>query len=581
MLNTVEVKLKEVELHTLSIAQLSKTPVLGVLSKFWDGEVEAMLSHLAQNGVEVEKGENLRDINDVIAFANHIFKRLELMNSKKNNIGSFDFRLASVFKSRYLTNFSADDLATLSFDISGFDNAEARVALKEIFMECSSNSFIEFKEIDENMMYYTYSRKALMEDGERLTIATARERINLAQDYKSVKDANFVSTKFVLEMAEKMAKRGLLDAQFRATFTSPVYSYEKIYTVREILEFSKMSDEQKAAKARHEEIKAQAEKEVKEERSLTRTSLDVESTRVELNKAKPEIRLNPANYTNDDFVDKLFDDYEAKELEKAKIRMKKARDDGNKAYAILKTHISKGLPILEAIRTTKQEFRDEETLMLASFMLTKDLLKAVDLQAQMVDLKTNLLEKDKEIDKISELVTKKEDEIKTHQAATTKKSNELNLLKEEYKKRVDSMKDEVVVLKKEFDDKAKVFNETIDDQMKIIDRLNVQLKSTDKLYNEAKEQNLALNKEITKLNAELKKQENLSEEISALKKDLAAAKKGADELKELQIQKKFLQDELNKKDAMIERIFSSTKSAPKRADEEKFDNRRVSDILKQ
>lgn len=589
-MNTVEVRLQDVDITNLSIAQISKVPVLGVLKEFWNGTYESMLEHLVENGVDINKAENFQNIDEIVTFANHIFKRLELMNNKKNSLGQFDFRLAAVFKARYLTNFSLDDLKTLVFDISSFDNPEARVVLKEIFMECSSTSFIEFKEIDGNLLYYTYSRKALMEDGNRLTIATSRERVNLAEDYKSAKDANFVSSKFVLAMAQKMSERGLLDAHFHTKSLTPKFEFEKTYSVSEILKYSLMSIEEKEVKARSEEIRKQAEMEVKEERQLTRTSLANDSTKIQTDASKTEIRVDTnmnflakANYNNDNFVDKLFEEYQQKEIEKSKIRLQKARSDGNKAYIAMKSNLANGLPLLEAIRVAKQEYRDEETIMFASLMLTKDLLASIDMQSQITDLKTQLLEKNNEVSKISEALAKKEDSIKEYQAATTKKSNEINMLKEEYQKNISEMKnqiqEQISSLKQEYENKLKEANDIIDDQVRLIDRLQVQNKSVDKLFKDSKKETQSLNSKVHSLEKEntLLKQKNVE-----LESEKTQSKSSDDELKKLKIQNEFFEKEIAKKDAMLERIISGSRTdsvSKDKKDKESPDTRRVRDIL--
>lgn len=591
-MNTLEVKLQDVDITNLSLAQITKVPVLGVLQEFWNGSYESMLEHLKNYDVDVDKANNFQSLDEVITFANHIFKKLELMNNKKEGLGQFDFRLASVFKSRYLTNFSLDDLKTLVFDISSFDNPEARVVLKDIFMQSSSTSFIEFKEIDGNLLYYTYSRKALMVDGERLTIATSRERVNLAEDYKSIKDANFVSSKLVLSMAEKMSKLGLAEANFHTKTLTPKYEFEKTYSVAEILSFSEMSLEQKEAKARTEEIRKQAEKEVKEERQLTRTSLENDSMKSYVENSKTEVRvetnssfLAKANYNSNDFVNKLFEEYEQKEIEKSKIRLQKAKSDGNKAYNAMKLNLANGLPILEAIRTTKQEFRDDETIMFASLMLTKDLLGSMDMQSQITDLKTKLLEKEKEVDKIAESLTKKEESIKEYQAATTKKSNEINILKEEYKKNIEEMKnqmqEQISLLKKEYENKVKEADGIIDEQAKLIDRLKVQNDSTNKLFEEARAERDTLNSKVHSLE---KNNALLEAKNNELESNKTQYKDSNDKIKELKIKNELLEKENAKKDLMLERIISGTKAndvVTNKKEKENIDTRRVSDILKQ
>lgn len=571
-MNTIQVSLQKADIGNLSVTQMDKTPVLGALKEYWNGTYESMIEHLTAHGVDMSQVNDLSSIEKIIAFANHIFQKLEAMNNKKNGIGQFDFRLAAILKSRYLTKFEIDDLQTLVFDISDFENVKAREAFMEIFKESSSSAFIEFKEVvNDNLLYYTYSRKAFMEDGSRVTVATARERVNLAEDYKSAKDANFVSSKLILEMAEKMAKRGLEQVNFETKIHTPKYNYEKTYSVSEILKFSVMSAEDKETRARAEEIKKQAEKELQEERQLTRTSLEPDSTRAQVASTNAEIRvetnkgfLAKANYNDEDFVDKLFNEYQQKEIEKSKIRLQKARADGDKAYATMKSHLAQGLPLLEALRATKQEYRDEDTIMFASLMLTKDLLGGMNTQAQIADLKAQLVAKDAEVNKVTEALAKKDESIKEYQSATTKKSNELNILKEEYDKNINEMKaqmkKEFSSLKQEFDSKLTEANSIIDDQSKLIDRLKLENKS----------ENSALKQKNAELEAEISKSKN-----------------SVDEMKEMKIKQKFLdekikelQAELAKKDEMIERIVSGVKVADKSKKEVQYDTRRVNDILK-
>ncbi len=478
MQNSIIVDTEPFNKDGISMLWLTRFPVVGLLGRYWDGSSEEMSEFLLQNGVLNSASIDLRSVEDTLDFSNVIFEKLAKLKSK---IGSFDFRLASLFKAKFLKEFRLNEFETITFDISSFENTKAKEEIKRAFMSSSTQSFIDFRNIMDDKMYLSIARRGIAEEYGRLSIVTAREQITLLNNFKQAKDNNFICSDFILKMATEMTKCGLGEATFTHIFKA-ANSFEKTYTANHIVEVAAMSAEQKEDLKRAEEIKKIAKEEVKAEQSLTRTSLMPDSNEAQIMSAKTQVRISPEvlsglgdDGVDDDFAIKLYDEFSAKEVEKQRIRLQKAKDDGIKAYETIKGYLANGFAVLEALQKTKEQFRQEETVIFASYMLTKDLLNLVHKDNQIYRLSSDNEGLNAQIEKLSEELVKKEHSIKEHQAATTKKSNELNLLKEEFESQINEMSraanEKIGELKNEFENKINEANSIIDDQARAIDRL--------------------------------------------------------------------------------------------------------------
>ena len=526
-MNTVQVALEKVN-SNVAISNISKVPVLDMLEIYWtDENKKGWVDFLRENNFEVDKIENIKNLNEVVEFSNYSFEFLKNMNAK-GKIGKLDFRLAPVLKPRFLSDFKMEEFQTISLDISSFENEEAKKVIKEIFKEVNTNAFIDFKEIVDDKLYYTYNRKGLLFDGDRFSIATARERINLTEDYKSAKDNNFVSARLILEMSKLMVERGLAEALFSTTIITPTGSYDKTHNSKEIVKLSLMSQEEKEELKEAEQIKKAAAQEIKDANNLTRTSLSPESNMAQINKAQPELRINNSftvkiNYSDGEFFKELFEKYEQIQIEVIKKKLRDAKENGHKAYATLKAHINQGLPIFEALNIVKQEFRDEEVVRFASFLLTKDLLDLSKVEGEVETLKIELTEVNAQNDNLSLALAKKDTTIKEMQGTITRKSNEINLLKEEYTNELELMKKEaeskIKMIQEGFNAKIQEANGIIEDQEKLISKLQV-YEESHKTIGQQLEQIQTKNQVLNVENASMKEKLNyLEAESKRLKQE--------------------------------------------------------------
>lgn len=574
-MNTVKVALEKVNLN-VSISNLSKFPVLDILEIYWnDDNKNGWNEFLSKNNFEI-KTDNIRNLEDVVTFSNYCFNFLKDINTK-NNIGKLDFRLASVLKQRFLTDFKKEEFQTLCLDISSFENDEAKKVIKEAFNEIKTNAFIDFKEIVDDKLYYTYNRKGLLFDGNKFSIATARERVNLTEDYKFAKDNNFIGARLILELSKIMVQKGLSEALFSTTIVTPTGSYDKSYNAKEVVRLSLVTQEEKEELKEAELIKKAAAQEIKDANNLTRGSLNPDSNMSQINKTQPELRINNSfaikiNYGDGNFFEEIFKKYEQIQLEILNKKLKDVKENGHKAYSTLKTHINNGLPIFEAINTIKQEFRDEEVVRFASFLLTKDLLDLSKVENEVESLKISIAELNVQNDNLSLESAKKETTIKELQGTVAKKNNELNILKETYTNEMEMIRKDaeskIQTIQDDFKKKINEANHIIDEQEKIISKLQFYEKSHKNLeerLSQLEEKNQTLEKEKISLQEKLL----YSEKEFKLKEDYSNEK-----IKELKI-------EIQNKESQINQFLNGKKQDSKsnKTEPEEENFMRVADIL--
>ncbi|TEY00707.1 hypothetical protein [Campylobacter sp. US33a] len=491
MENTIEVKQHHFDANTLHMNTSSKLPVIGLLSEYWTGDEDSFTKYLLDNQI-LPSETTINNVEELLDFSNKIFANLIKMG-QQGKIEKFDFKLASLFKPRFLRDFEQKEFQVLLFDISGFDNEEIKNKIKDIFLSVKSKSFIEFKEICEDKMFLTISRRGIAETKDndddsiaKLSIATARDRITLLNNFQSAKDNNYISSDFILKMATMMQESDLSGIKFNVRMTVGYNEYDATYTAEEVIAESLKTKQEREALQKVEEIKQQAREEIKQQDNLNRISLSPDSNMEQIQKAQTQIRMSkelvneikinpqPLNI-GDEYVMGLFDDYCKKEIEKKNILLERAKEQGKNAYQTLKSHIEAGLPILEALNRIKEQYRQDETVMFASLLLTKDIVNVANKDIKITDLSVKNTELEKEIEKFSLDLVKKEENITNLQSALTKKSNEMNLLKEHYNEIIYKMKQEleenIKSLETDFNSKINEANDIIDEQSKIIDRL--------------------------------------------------------------------------------------------------------------
>ena len=556
----------------LARKNFSNFPVLDALEEFWDGDSDSFKAYLGENGFDLQRAGSIQTLDEVINFSNYVFIFFE-KQAKKAKLGNLDYRLATVLKPRFLTDFRIEDMETISLDISSFENKEAKKVIKEAFKKAKTGAFIDYKEIVDDTLFYTYNRKGLIFDSGKFSIAGAKKgRIALAENYKSPKDNNFISARLITEMSKIMVERGLEEATFSQIIITPNGEFEKNISTKNIIKESLMSQEDREELKEAEKIKIAAKQELKDEKNLTRTSLNPDSNIEQINKTAPEVRINSSyavkiNYNDENFLEEVFAKYEAIQYEAMKQRLLSARENGHKAYASLKANISNGMPIYESLNIIKQEYRDDEIVRFASFLLTKDLLDLSKTENEIISLKEEIAESNAVNDNLSLELAKKDTTIKELQANFTRKSNEMNLLKEKFNDEIEIMKQEakstIDGIRAGYDEKLKEANAIIDDQEKII----LKLQPYEEIVKNIESQNKELNAKFEKM-----KEENIT----------------------LSLKEKFLNDKINELSRALEESKKTQSKlndmianiATSKTDKEEKDNRaikepRVREILKQ
>ncbi|EAJ8747087.1 hypothetical protein AJY73_10410 [Campylobacter jejuni] len=492
--NLIEIKKKAFHPDLVNVATLTRLPVIGLLSQYWNGEQEDYINFLKENNI-IWENLTINNFNEIIDFSNNAFNKLKQV--KGGNFGQFDFRLASILKPKFLKDFNESEFQLLEFNLSDLENEEIKDQIKKIFNEVNSKSFIELKEIQNDKLYLTISRKGMVEvltetdNGDnitRLSIATARDRITMKNDFLAAKDNNYILSNFILEMCIRMQEIGLSQIKWMAKiFMNSGGEYELKSNTREIIEASLKSQKEKEEKITAEKIRKEVQEELKQEKNQNRFSLAPDSNSEEIEKAKIETRFNQefVNKINtapnplslgEEYVMKMFDEHHRRVIERMNQKLQQAKEKGPAAYETLRGHIGLGLPIMEALNKTKEQYREEEIVMFASLMLTKDIINVVHKDNKITNLKLEMQDLENSLDKTTLELAKKDNTIKELQGTVSRKTAEMNSLKNGYEDNIAKMEkdleDKIAEIQREYALKIDEANKIIDDQARIIDRLS-------------------------------------------------------------------------------------------------------------
>lgn len=345
-------------------------PILDIMkNKYWNGTEEEYSEFLAKH--EIKPYYNFKTITELQNITNEIIKKLLVIFPRE--ISKFDVKIIPVMKQKSLKPVTDEDYDLLTFELKGFSEEEKEVFI-DAFFNIFSLSIYDFKKLEDDKLLLFYNRRGFAEDDDRISLAQARTKVTLLQNFKVPKDNNFICADFVLQMAKIMTKRGFsLENTFfyyvQGTPNGDIREWKK--SLNEILEAPNMSTEEIELEKEKERIKQEAQEELKKEMAEKRQSLPPESTKIELAKASSSQVKNgdilTADINLDEMLRKISEEYDAKEIEKTKLRLAEANKESVNIYEMMKELLSRGTTVLEVLNIAKQKARYTETVQKASF----------------------------------------------------------------------------------------------------------------------------------------------------------------------------------------------------------------------
>lgn len=417
-------------------------PVLDIMKhKYWNGTEEEYSDFLSKNGIETTY--SFKTITDLHNKTNEIIKKL--LATFPKDIGKFDVKIIPAIKQRNLREVTDDDYDLLTFDLNGFNEEEKEICI-DSFFDAFSLSIYDFKKLEEDKLLLFYNRRGFAEEDDRVSLVQARSRATLLQNFKTAKDNNYICADLILQMSKTMASKGfsLEDTCFSYSQKTPngeIREWKK--TLSEVLDAPKMTTEERELEKEKERIKQEAQEEIKKELAETRQSLPPESTKIELTRPGNSQVKNEEFLTSDmnleETLKKLSQEYDAKEIEKTRIRLAEADKEVKNIYEMMKELLNKGTTVLEALNIAKQKARYAETVQKASFALTTDLLRVqqkdliIKEQAEIISLK------DIENNKLSESLIKREETISELRGTVNRKNIEITNIVEKHEKDIEEM----------------------------------------------------------------------------------------------------------------------------------------------
>lgn len=569
--------LSKVNFDELNINNLSKRPLLSSLSIFYKKDEMAYLEFLENNDIDFYKNfKNIFELN------NELNKEIKIFNdlASKEELLGFDFKAVPLLK-RNLKTLSDNDYYKLNLDLRELNHNENLSKIKDLFLELSSVSLVDFKEVSEQRLSLIYNKRGASIYNDEFILANTRDNISLLENFKEAKDNNFIVARFILELSLKLKDAGINES-FSYKFSSN--GTEVIKSIDEIIFWGTLSKDEKAEmKAREKEKQTLnekasdlAKKEIKDEVNSQRTSLT--NTQQNLNEQKPLAKLANIKTLNEEMpqkqdlslqekIEKVINDsfelYHQKELEKTQIRLEKAKKDSLSAYEDLKMNLNQGLSIVEALKFIQQKYRNEDTINFASLLFSRDILNIKEKEQEIQNLKNELESSYNTQENLNDEITKREETISKLKGTIQLKVNEMTALKLEFEEELDGLKESELKFKElelhsqeqdetitELDNE----NQALSDENKALKEEKIKLESTkDFLENtlkELKEKESLHQQELIQLKELEKKTMSLELENENLKLKEEGFK---EELKELQQKiKEHLKQEFEREKLLLE-----------------------------
>ncbi|MBX7491281.1 hypothetical protein [Helicobacter turcicus] len=582
----------------LNIHYLSKRVLLDSLRVFYNGSDYEYLEFLESLGIDYyKKFNNLFELNKEINNEIRIFNAL----AQKQELDKFDFKAINLLR-RNLKEINDSEYLKLNLDLREINDNNQLSLIKDAFILTHSTSLVDFKEIEEQRISLIYHKRGAILYDNNFVLSNSRDSIQLLESFKEAKDNNFIVARFLLELSKKL-KEANINESFCYSYKVGDSKKEVIKDIDEIIHWGDLSKEEKELEK--ERLKQEeslstkaveiAKSELKEERDNLRASLRKESSNAMLENEKTLPRLNNINafyqtkhnaqsqnlntsgdstYTQSsqtesplntqEQIQKIISDgfelYCQKEIEKANIRLQKAKKDSFNAYEDLKESLNNGYSILEAIKTIQQKYRNEDTINFASLLFSQDILNIKARDEEIKSLKIELSSAQDSIEELNEQITKREETISKQKGTIQTKVNEITALKYEFEEEIESLRQTELKFK-ELENLSNEQEATIN----ALDKENAELSQENKELNEEKIKLQSENHYLQDNLKESKERENLYkielEKFKAIEKDKLRVELELESLKVKETNYKEQIEELReqnkenfKKDLMLEKL---------------------------
>ena len=588
-MGVINLSLEKIGYEAINLKSARDIPLFTTVREYYKGTGAEFANFLTNNGMSYEK--NFNSIHDM---HEHISNSVKVLKAtfESGETDKFDFKAVSVLNSKMFDNISEDDYALLKFDISSF-STDDKDKIKNAFFGAKCKSFVYFKEADNDELRLFYNRKGItLDENNAVKIYTSKDKVSITEGYKSVKDANYISSGFILELSKKMHEFGFNDDTF-------AYSYNRAdgltntmeYSVSQILQIANTPKEEKDAIEKKEAIRQEvanakevievetieeptndvkeiAKAQIRQERSQKRQSLPPESMEEQILKSSTsQVRFSKDILEKDDVdldaeISRLFDEYDNKELEKKRILLQEARQKGNYAYSDLKENIKNGVSIAEAMRYVTQTYKNEDVLNFASMLLTKDLMEIALKERKIETLNGTITAYSVENDKLVDVIAKRENTIKELQSTLTKKNNEINLVLEATEEKMNQLSLEtekkIHEIEKKYENELGELNELLDKQEAIIARLKYEKENSENSYKKTLEEKSGDIKRLESEVGELKefkyKSNSLEQQLVERDSKISKLESEVGELKSVNYENNLLKQGIAEKDSKISKL---------------------------
>ena len=588
-MGVINLSLEKIGYEAINLKSARDIPLFTTVREYYKGTGAEFANFLTNNGMSYEK--NFNSIHDM---HEHISNSVKVLKAtfESGKTDKFDFKAVSVLNSKMFDNISEDDYALLKFDISSF-STDDKDKIKNAFFGAKCKSFVYFKEADNDELRLFYNRKGItLDENNAVKIYTSKDKVSITEGYKSVKDANYISSGFILELSKKMHEFGFNDDTF-------AYSYNRAdgltntmeYSVSQILQIANTPKEEKDAIEKKEAIRQEvanakevievetieeptndvkeiAKAQIRQERSQKRQSLPPESMEEQILKSSTsQVRFSKDILEKDDVdldaeISRLFDEYDNKELEKKRILLQEARQKGNYAYSDLKENIKNGVSIAEAMRYVTQTYKNEDVLNFASMLLTKDLMEIALKERKIETLNGTITAYSVENDKLVDVIAKRENTIKELQSTLTKKNNEINLVLEATEEKMNQLSLEtekkIHEIEKKYENELGELNELLDKQEAIIARLKYEKENSENSYKKILEEKSGDIKRLESEVGELKefkyKSNSLEQQLVERDSKISKLESEVGELKSVNYKNNLLKQSIAEKDSKISKL---------------------------
>ena len=227
-MGVINLSLEKIGYEAINLKSARDIPLFTTVREYYKGTGAEFANFLTNNGMSYEK--NFNSIHDM---HEHISNSVKVLKAtfESGKTDKFDFKAVSVLNSKMFDNISEDDYALLKFDISSF-STDDKDKIKNAFFGAKCKSFVYFKEADNDELRLFYNRKGItLDENNAVKIYTSKDKVSITEGYKSVKDANYISSGFILELSKKMHEFGFNDDTF-------AYSYNRADGLTNTMEYS-------------------------------------------------------------------------------------------------------------------------------------------------------------------------------------------------------------------------------------------------------------------------------------------------------------------------------------------------------